>query len=59
MYAATQPLAWWDVRQYVFDVVTGNHSTARVSRVLFLAFLRWVLSQWDKYLSGNFRKNPL
>jgi hypothetical protein len=51
MYAATQPLAWWDVRQYVFDVVTGNHSAARVSRVLFLASLRWVLSQWDKYQS--------
>jgi hypothetical protein len=48
MYAATQPLAWWDVRQYVFDVVTGNHSAGRVLRVLFLASLRWVLSQWHK-----------
>jgi hypothetical protein len=53
MYAATQPLAWWDVRQYVFDAVTGNHSTARVARVLFLACLRWVLSQWDKYQSAS------
>jgi hypothetical protein len=43
MYAATQPLAWWDVRQYVFDVVTGNHSVGRVLRVLFLASLRWLL----------------
>jgi hypothetical protein len=51
MYTATQPLGWWDVRQYAFDVVTGNHSAGRVSRVLFLAFLRWVLSQWDKYQS--------
>jgi hypothetical protein len=49
MYAATQPLAWWDVRQYVFDVMTGNHAAGRVARVLFLAFLRWVLSQWDKH----------
>jgi hypothetical protein len=43
MYKATQPLAWWDVRQYVFDVVTGNHSAGRVLRVLFLASLRWLL----------------
>ena len=43
MYEATQPLAWWDVRQYVFDVVTGNHAAGRVLRVLFLAALRWVL----------------
>jgi hypothetical protein len=44
MYTATQPLAWWDVRQYVFDVVTGNHSAGRVLRVLFLASLRWLLA---------------
>jgi hypothetical protein len=44
MYEATQPLAWWDVRQYVFDVTTGNHSTSRVLRVLFLASLRWLLA---------------
>jgi hypothetical protein len=43
MYKATQPLAWWDVRQYVFDVVTGNHSAGRVLRVLFLASLRKLL----------------
>jgi hypothetical protein len=52
MYEATQPLAWWDVRQYVFDVVTGNHSAGRVLRVLFLASLRWMLSQWDKHQHG-------
>jgi hypothetical protein len=43
MYEATQPLAWWDVRQYMFDVMTGNHSAARVLRVLFLSSLRWLL----------------
>jgi hypothetical protein len=47
MYDATQPLVWWDVRQYVFDVVTGNHAARRVVRVLVLAFLRWGLAQWD------------
>src|SRR5262245_30215163 len=41
LYTATQPLAWWDMRQYIFDVVTGNHSAHRVMRVLFLASLRW------------------
>jgi hypothetical protein len=48
MYEATQPLAWWDIRQYVFDVVTRNHSAGQVLRVLFLAILRWLLSQWHK-----------
>jgi hypothetical protein len=43
MYEATQPLVWWDIRQYVFDVITGNHSVDRVLRVLFLASLRWLL----------------
>lgn len=43
MYEATQPLVWWDVRQYVFDVVTGNHSVGRVLRVLYLASLRRLL----------------
>ena len=52
MYVATQPLAWWDMRQYMFDVVTGNHSAGRVLRVLFLASLRWMLSQWDKHKHG-------
>lgn len=43
MYRATQPLAWWDARQYIFDVVTGNHSARRVLRVLILASLRRIL----------------
>jgi hypothetical protein len=51
MYVATQPLAWWDVRQYVFDVVTGNHSAWRVLRVLFLASLRRSL----EHLPGSYR----
>ena len=43
MYGATQHLHWWDVRQYVFDILTGNHSLGRVLRVIFLASLRWML----------------
>jgi hypothetical protein len=43
MFNATQQLSWWDLRQYIFDVVTGNHSLARVLRASFLASLRWLL----------------
>jgi hypothetical protein len=40
LYDATEPLAWWDVRQHVFDVVTRNRSLGRVLRVLWLESLR-------------------
>lgn len=40
LYDATEPLAWWDLRQYVLDVVTGNHSVGRVLRVIWLSSLR-------------------
>lgn len=43
MWEATSPLPWWDVRQYVFDVVTRNHSLGRVLRVTGLATLRYLL----------------
>jgi hypothetical protein len=43
MFTATEELPRWDVRQYGFDVVTGNQSASRVLRVVFLAQLRWVL----------------
>lgn len=41
----TEPLASWDLRQYFFDVRTGNHSASRVLRVVFLACLRWMLQR--------------
>ena len=40
LYDATKPLAWWDMRQYVLDVTTGNHSVGRVLRVTLLAVMR-------------------
>src|SRR5256885_30167 len=40
LYDATAPLKWWDPRQYVLDVATGNHSVADVVRALFLATLK-------------------
>jgi hypothetical protein len=40
LYDATEPLPWWDARQYVLDVVTGNHSMGRVLRVLCVSWIR-------------------
>jgi hypothetical protein len=40
LYEATAPLAWWDVRQYVYDVITRNYSLGHVLRVLWLACLK-------------------
>jgi hypothetical protein len=40
LYDATGPLAWWDLRHYWLDVVTGNHSAKRVLKVIWLASLR-------------------
>lgn len=42
-YDATEPLQWWDPRQYVYDIITGNQSVGRVLCVIWLAFLRWLL----------------
>ena len=43
IYKASESLAWWDPRQYIFDIVTGNQSMGHVLRVGFLAVLRSVL----------------
>ena len=37
---ASAPLPWWDVRQYVLDVTTGNRTLGHTLRVVFLASLR-------------------
>lgn len=37
---ATAPLAWWNPRQYLLDVTTGNHSIADVARAIWFAALR-------------------
>jgi len=48
IFAATQPLPWWDVRQYVFDVVSRNHSPGRVLRAGWLAGLRAVARRFER-----------
>jgi hypothetical protein len=45
LYDFTRPLATWDLRQYLYDLWTRNHSAGRVLRVLFLATLRWTLAR--------------
>lgn len=39
---ASKPLAWWDPRQYLLDVLTGNASAATVAKVLVMSWLtKW------------------
>jgi hypothetical protein len=44
-YVASQPLAWWDMRQYLFDVITGNHTVGYVLWGAYLAVLRGLLAR--------------
>jgi hypothetical protein len=43
LYEATSLLPWWDVRQYVRDVTSGNHSPLHMLRILALAWYRALL----------------
>jgi hypothetical protein len=40
LYDATGPLAWWDIRQYIRDVTTGNHSAWHMITLLVFAGYR-------------------
>ena len=44
LYEATSLLHWWDVRQYVRDVTSGNHSLLNMLRILALAGYRKLVS---------------
>ncbi|MDB5103723.1 MAG: hypothetical protein JWP91_1412 [Fibrobacteres bacterium] len=39
----TSPLPWWDARQYVKDVTTGNHTVGKVLRMMTFATFRNLL----------------
>src|SRR6185312_2957426 len=54
LFDATQPLGWWDVRQYVLDVVTGNFSAGRTLRMLWLSWVRqlWRVVRYIPLLRG-------
>jgi hypothetical protein len=40
LYDATTLLPWWDVRQYVRDVTTGNHKAWHITKLLVFAAYR-------------------
>jgi hypothetical protein len=40
LYDATSPLPWWDVRQYVRDVTSGNHRAWDMAKLLIFAGYR-------------------
>lgn len=43
IYEASEPLAWWDVRQYLKDVTSGNHGLWHMTRLLLLAGYRKIV----------------
>lgn len=44
LYDASQPLAWWNPRQYLLDVTTGNRSLSQViSGIVLFALRRLVI----------------
>jgi hypothetical protein len=40
LFDATEPLAWWDLRQYVRDVTSGNHGAWHMTKLLVDAWYR-------------------
>jgi hypothetical protein len=44
LYEATEPLAAWDVRQYIRDVTSGNHSAWHMKKLLIAAGYRNLVS---------------
>lgn len=44
LFEATSPLKWWDLRQYVRDVTSGNHTVGAVLRRLAFGGFRAVLN---------------
>lgn len=45
VYEASEPLAWWDVRQYLRDVTSGNHSAWHMTKLLLLAGYRKLVAR--------------
>ncbi|WP_341888292.1 hypothetical protein [Variovorax sp. YR752] len=43
IYEASEPLPWWDTRQYVCDVRGGNHSALHMARLLLMSGYRKIV----------------
>lgn len=58
LYEATSPLHWWDIRQYVRDVTSGNHGLLHMLRIiLFAGFRRLVgLGYGYRFLIGGYNR---
>ncbi len=56
LYDATLPLHWWDIRQYVRDVTTGNHSAWHMLKLIIFAGYRKLVAIGIgyRYLIGFF-----
>lgn len=56
LYEATTLLPWWDVRQYVRDVTSGNHKAWHMSKLLIFGIYRsfFKLRVGHRYLKGLF-----
>lgn len=44
LFEATEPLKWWDARQYLRDVTSGNHRIWHITRLLLAAGYRQLLA---------------
>jgi hypothetical protein len=66
LFDATAPLEWWDVRQYVRDVTSGNHGAWHMFKLLFAASYRnlvglgygyrvlvWIYNAFQKLTGGK------
>lgn len=49
LYEATTLLPWWDVRQYLRDVATGNHTAWHMLKILIAAGYRHLVSSGPGY----------
>jgi hypothetical protein len=68
LFRATKPLRWWDPRQYITDVTTGNAQLRTVTRLIVLAAARAVVHTGIAYrytirfyawLHGRMMQRPL
>ncbi len=49
LYEATTLLPWWDFRQYIRDVTTGNHTAGHMVKILVAAGYRHLVSVGPGY----------
>lgn len=49
IYEASEPLAWWDVRQYVCDVSRGNHGAWHMAKIMLLSGYRKIVESGVGY----------